>query len=286
PAAAAATSSAPSTTRDDELIDAASRGDVAAVRRLVDGGADVRARNSQGPTALVAAAYGNHVDAAQALIEAGADVNAKDPTEQSAYLIATSEVDDDPRLLERTLAAGADVQAKDSYNGTGLIRAGERGYPRIVDRLLRAGVEVDHVNRLGWTALLEAIILGEGGPAHVETVRLLLAGGADPNLPDRDGVTPLAHAQRRGQCRSAPCSGTLAAVRDSCRRAARSSPATLAQWTTDPVRAQSFLAAGFTLLGGGLPITNGGQVVGTIGVGGGSPEQDVQVAEAGLDALS
>ena len=185
--------------QDTQLIDAADRGDATAVRRLLRDGADVVARDERGRTALVAAAYGNHLDAARALVEAGADVNAEDSTQQSAYLIATSEVGDDPRLLERTLAAGADVQAKDSYNGTGLIRAGERGFPRIVDRLLRAGVEVDHVNRLGWTALLEAIILGEGGPAHVETVRLLLAGGANPNLPDREGVTPLAHAQRRGQ---------------------------------------------------------------------------------------
>ncbi len=123
----------------------------------------------------------------------------EDDTQQSAYLISTSEVGDDPRLLELTLAAGADLGAKDSYNGTGLIRAADRGHARIVDRLLRAGVEIDHVNRLGWTALLEAVVLGDGGPAHTETVLLLLVAGADPDLPDRDGVTPLAHAERRGQ---------------------------------------------------------------------------------------
>ena len=48
---------------------------------------------------LIAAAYRNDVRAARGLIEAGADVNVKDHTEQSAYLIATSEVGDDPRLL-------------------------------------------------------------------------------------------------------------------------------------------------------------------------------------------
>ena len=200
PAAAAAPSSITGTSQQDaELIETAGRGNTAAVRRLLDAGADVDFRDERGRTALVAAAYGNHLDAARVLVEAGADVNVKDETEQSAYLIATSEVGDDPRLLELTLAAGADAQAKDSYNGTGLIRAADRGFPRITERLLDAGVQVDHVNRLGWTALLEAVILGDGGPRHVETVRLLLAGGADPNLPDRDGVTPLAHAQRRGQ---------------------------------------------------------------------------------------
>jgi ankyrin repeat protein len=147
---------------------------------------------------LVAAAYENDVAAARRLIEEGADVNAKDETQQSAYLIATSEVGDDPRLLELTLDAGADVDAKDSYNGTGLIRAGERGHSAVVRRLLETDIEIDHVNRLGWTALLEAIILGEGGREHTRTVRLLVDAGADVNLPDESGTTALAHASRRG----------------------------------------------------------------------------------------
>ena len=106
------------------------------VRSLLERGADVEARDPTGATALVAAAYGNHLEAARLLVEAGADVNAKDDTQQSAYLIATSEVGDDPRLLELTLRNGADVKAKDSYNGTGLIRAAERGHAAIVGRLL------------------------------------------------------------------------------------------------------------------------------------------------------
>jgi ankyrin repeat protein len=105
----------------------------------------------------------------------------------------------DPRLLEVTLAGGADVAAKDRFNGTGLIRAAERGYARIVRLLLRTDIDVDHVNRLGWTALLEAIILGEGGRPHVATVRALVGAGADVNLADGDGVTPLTHARERGQ---------------------------------------------------------------------------------------
>jgi ankyrin repeat protein len=147
---------------------------------------------------LLAAAYENDVAGARRLIEDGADVNAKDQSQQSAYLIATSEVGDDPRLLELTLDAGADVGARDGYDGTGLIRAAERGFSTIVARLLETEIDVDHVNRLGWTALLEAVILGEGGPAHLRTVRLLVESGADVNVPDESGTTALTHARRRG----------------------------------------------------------------------------------------
>ncbi len=78
---------------------------------------------------------------------------------------------------------------------------------------------------------------------------------------------------------------TLAPLKAETAVAFRTSTATLASRTTDPVRAQSLLAAGFTLLGGGVPLTDGTQVIGAIGVGGGTPDQDVQIAEAGAAAL-
>lgn len=189
----------PDPARDRSLIEAAANGDREAVARLLDQGANVDATDATGRTALVAAAYGNHVTVAEALIEAGADVNVQDVSQQSAFLIATSEVGDDPRLLELTLASSADVDAKDSYDGTGLIRAADRGFTRIVGRLLETGIDLDHVNRLGWTALLEAVVLGSGDPAHTQVVRLLVEAGADTGIGDREGVTALEHARDRGQ---------------------------------------------------------------------------------------
>lgn len=183
---------------DAQLITAAGSGDTETVERLLDEGASVHARDADGRTALVAAAYGNHLGAAEVLVRAGADVNAKDGTQQSAYLISTSEVGDDGRLVELTLENGADVRSLDSYDGTGLIRAADRGHVRIVERLLETETDVDHVNNLGWTALLEAVILGGGDARHTEVVRLLVEGGADPNIPDGEGVTPLGHARANG----------------------------------------------------------------------------------------
>lgn len=167
------------------------------MENLLRRGASVRATDAQGRTPLVAAAYGNHVDVARVLLAAGGDPDEKDATVQSAYLIATSEVGDDPALLDVLLDGGATADSRDSFNGTGLIRAAERGYPRIVERLLETDIELDHVNRLGWTALHEAIVLGDGGPAHLEVVGLLVDAGADVNLPG-NGQLPLAQATARG----------------------------------------------------------------------------------------
>jgi uncharacterized protein len=174
---------------------------------------------------LIDAAWNNQVDRARQLIRAGADVNAKDETEQSAFLVATSE--GYLRLLELTLRNGADVHSLDSYNGTGLIRAAERGHADIVGRLLRTDIDVDHVNRLGWTALHEAIVLGQDTPRYHDTVRLLVAAGADLTLPARrDGSTPLQQARERN----------LGTVATTLRRPARAAALDTSAATADLLR--------------------------------------------------
>lgn len=182
---------------DQALIVAAGKGDLAEVERLLKSGADVAARDGRRRTALLAATHGNHVGAAKALIEAGADVNAKDDIQDSPYLYAGAS-GFCLEILKLTLANGADLKSTNRYGGTALIPACERGHVETVKTLIEAGVDVDHVNRLGWTGLLEAIILSDGGPRHVEIVRLLIAAKADVNLADKDGVRPLAHARQRG----------------------------------------------------------------------------------------
>jgi len=182
--------------RDMYMIVAAGKGELETVKQLLAQGASIAMQDDNGKTALIAAAYRNDLAIVDVLIQAGADVNIQDNTQQSAYLISTSDGYLD--LLKRTLQAGADVHSTDSYNGTGLIRAADRGHVEIIQELLKTDIKIDHVNNLGWTALLEAIILGDGGPRHTEVVRLLVEAGADVNLADANGVTPLAHARQRG----------------------------------------------------------------------------------------
>ena len=147
--------------------------------------------------ALRAAAWEDDVDAARRLVARGADVNAKDETQQSAYLVATSEGHLD--LLELALASGADVDDKDSWDGTGLIRAAERGHHLVVGRLLRAGIDKDHVNRIGYQAIHEAVWFGADEADELSTVQVLVAGGVQLDRPSgQEGLTPLEMARQRG----------------------------------------------------------------------------------------
>lgn len=145
--------------------------------------------------ALIEATARNDIDAAHRLIAAGANVNAQDENRDSAFLLAGAE--GRLEILKMTLAAGADLAATNRYGGTALIPASHHGHVETVRELLKTAIDVDHVNRLGWTALLEVAILGDGSERHLEIARLLIARGANLNLADREGVTPLAHARQR-----------------------------------------------------------------------------------------
>ena len=108
-------------------------------------------------------------------------------------------VRDDVSTLKALLDAGASAKLVTSvYDGTALIAAAHLGHAGVVRELIRASAPLDHVNNLGWTALLEAVILGDGGPRHTETVLALVAAGANARLGDREGRTPLEHARARG----------------------------------------------------------------------------------------
>ncbi|GAB3762092.1 ankyrin repeat domain-containing protein [Ramlibacter monticola] len=179
------------------LVEAAARGDLARLQALLRGGADIEQRNAGGRTAVLAATAGNHLEAVRALIARGADVNAQDRQRDSAFLLAGAS--GFTEIVRATLAAGADLKSTNRYGGTALIPACHHGHVDTVRLLLTTPIEVDHVNNLGWTALLEAVILGDGGPAHTEIVRMLIEHKAGVNIADRDGVTPLQHATRRGQ---------------------------------------------------------------------------------------
>ncbi|WP_150271463.1 ankyrin repeat domain-containing protein [Paenibacillus tepidiphilus] len=179
----------------NELITAAERGDTAAVMKALEQGADINGQDERGRTAVLAATHGNKPETVKALIEAGADLNLRDNRSDNPLLYAGAE--GMPEIVRLAVEAGADTSLTNRYGGTALIPAADRGHVEIVQYLLEhSDVDVNHINNLDWTALLEAVILGDGGERHTEIVRLLIRHGADVNLADKDGVTPLAHAER------------------------------------------------------------------------------------------
>jgi uncharacterized protein len=176
---------------------AAAAGDVAEIGRLIDAGADREARDGNGRTPLHVAAFVRQYDAARTLMRRGADPNALDAQRYDIVTIAA--VADDVLMLQVALRGGARARNVTSpYDGTALIAAAHLGHDEVVKVLIEAGAPLDHVNNLGWTALIESIVLGDGGPRHTETLRTLVAAGANPNLADRQGATPLALARARG----------------------------------------------------------------------------------------
>jgi ankyrin repeat protein len=176
---------------------AAAAGNVAEIERLLAAGADREAHDGNGRTPLHVAVYRRKYDAARLLLAKGANANALDRQRYDVVTIAA--VADDVPMLKLVLEGGASAKNVTSpYDGTALIAAAHLGHIEVVQVLIKAGAPLDHINNLTWTALMESIVLGDGGKRHTETLRALVAAGANVNVPDRAGITPLAHARGRG----------------------------------------------------------------------------------------
>lgn len=176
---------------------AAARGDTASIERLIQDGAATSARDNHQRTPLHVAAFRKQTDAALRLMRLGADPNALDAQRYDIVTIAA--VADDVPMLKTALAGGGKATNITSpYDGTALIAAAHLGHDEVVRTLIAAGAPLDHVNNLGWTALIESIVLGDGGKRHIACLEALVQAGANVNVADRSGATPLALAKRRG----------------------------------------------------------------------------------------
>lgn len=182
---------------NEQLIQAAERKETETIKRLIEEGVDINTKDSEGRTATMIATYHNDVDTAKALIKAGADVNIQDNMKNNPFLYAGAE--GYVEILKLTIEAGADPTITNRYGGTALIPASEHGYVDVIKELLtKTDIDVNHVNDLGWTALMEAIVLNNGGERQQQAIQLLIDHGADVNIPDRNNVTPLQHARENG----------------------------------------------------------------------------------------
>lgn len=199
-AAAAAAQTAPTAAEAAKyqgLHAAAWQGDPAGIARLAAGKAQLDARDSHGRTPVHVAAFARQREAIRALARAGANLDALEADRYDAVTIAS--VADDEETLRVLLALGASAkQVTSRYDGTALIAAAHLAHDGVVRQLIAAGAPLDHVNNLHWTAMIESIVLGDGGPRHQATLKALIDAGANLQLADRQGNTPLQLARSRG----------------------------------------------------------------------------------------
>lgn len=112
--------------------------------------------------------------------------------------VTIASVINDVDMLNLLLKSSARAKLITSpYEGTALIASTHLGHVAVVRELIKAEAPMDHINNLRWTSLIEAIVLGDGGPNHVACVRLLIDAGADVNIVDGEGTKPLGLAKQR-----------------------------------------------------------------------------------------
>ena len=177
---------------------AAYRGDVSAIQALTPASVvGLESRDAHGRTPLHVATFRRQRGAIIALAKAGANLSALENDRYDAVTIAA--VANDEETLGLLLRLGASAkQVTSRYDGTALIAAAHLGHAGVVRQLIAAGAPLDHVNSLHWTAVIEAIVLGDGGPRHQATLKALIDAGANTWLTDREGRTPLELARARG----------------------------------------------------------------------------------------
>ena len=182
------------------MLAAAAQGDVAAIERLAQKRtpeASAEVRDAYGRTPLHVATFARQRAAIAALVKTGAKLDALENDRYDAVTIAS--VADDEETLRVLLSLGASAKLVTSrYDGTALIAAAHLGHDGVVRQLIAAGAPLDHVNNLHWTAVIESIVLGDGGARHQATLKALIDAGANLRLTDRQGNTPLALAKARG----------------------------------------------------------------------------------------
>lgn len=180
-----------------EFLQAAQDGNLEGLKNCLAKGVDINATNRQKRTAITLASLHKQYECVEFLISAGADINKQDETCFNPFLLSC--LNNDLTLLRLILPAKPDLNVLSRFGGVGITPASEKGHVEIVRELLtQTDINVNHTNFVGWTPLLEAIVLNDGGAKQQEIVKLLLDHGANPHMTDKYGKKPLELAREKG----------------------------------------------------------------------------------------
>ncbi len=180
-----------------DFLTAAEKGQLEILKSCLEKGVDINTTNRQGRTAIVNASLNKHYECVSFLINAGADINKQDQTCFNPFLLSC--LNDDLTLLRIVLPAKPNLDLLTRFGGVGITPASEKGHVEIVRELLeKTEINVNHTNFVGWTPLLEAIVLNDGGEKQQQIVKLLLDHGANPHMTDKYGKKPLELAREKG----------------------------------------------------------------------------------------
>jgi len=218
---------------DNDLNEAAYKGDTKEVVRLLQQGAHVDAANKYGARAIDFAAMRGYTEMARILIDAGANIEQKSGKYENTVLMHAVEKKGSLEVLQMLIAASANVNVTDKAGKTALFGACYSGNAEAAKLLLAAGAKVDHADNNGIQPIHFAVDKGyershtlrheevvkvlldadakidaqdKNGwqPIHyaadgvnVSLVKFLIESGADINAPSIDGLTPLQIAKRR-----------------------------------------------------------------------------------------
>ena len=180
-----------------DIVQLVRQNDISGVVKALENGANVNTIDNAKRSLLLIATMGKQIEMAKVLIKYKADVNQQAENKDSAFLYAGAS--GQTELVQLFLNNGARFDIFNRYNGSALIPACERGHVETVRLLANTkNFPIDHVNRLGWTALMEAIVLRDGSIKYQQIVKILKDAGSRMDIPDHDGITPLHHAQAKG----------------------------------------------------------------------------------------
>ena len=169
-------------------------GDLDGVRHLVEQGIDINFCEDDGATALIISIWNGHPDISRFLIEHGIDLHKKDHGGFDALMVACESHDVGIGLIEKLIAAGADVTAASGRGSTALMAAAKSGDLDAVKLLVAAGADINATNMdhnitpLIWAA-------SEG---HLAVVQFLLEKGADPDVLTDNNHTAASIAAENG----------------------------------------------------------------------------------------